>query len=41
MQEKIKSQQITNELEQFKSELHKMGLDQDKLQASALALDEE
>ena len=41
VQEKIKSQQITNELDQLKAELHKMGLDKEKLEADATAADEQ
>lgn len=41
VQEKIKSQQLSNELEQLKAELHKMGYAKEKLQANALAADEE
>lgn len=41
VQEKIKTQQVTNELEQLKSELHKMGLNREKLEANSSAADEE
>ncbi|KAF6038460.1 hypothetical protein EB796_003243 [Bugula neritina] len=40
VQEKLKSQQITNELEQLRSDLHRMGLDKDKLEADVSAADE-
>lgn len=36
VQEKVKCQQLTNELEALRSELQKMGLDQEKIQASAV-----
>jgi len=41
VQEKLKSQQITNELEQLRSDLHRMGLDKDKLEADVSAADEQ
>ena len=40
MQEKIKNQQISNDLDQLKSELHRTGLDRDKLEADVTAADE-
>ena len=40
MQEKIQAQQVTNELDQLKAELHRLELDKDKLEADATAADD-
>ncbi|XP_067943697.1 girdin-like isoform X2 [Watersipora subatra] len=40
VQEKIQAQQVTNELDQLKAELHRLELDKDKLEADATAADD-